>query len=399
MKFEVFWQNPGYTVRPELLEDIECDYLIAGGGITGVSLAYFLARSGAKNIVLVEQHEIGSGATGKAAGTIVTRGERDLLDIMEQFGIEKGTLFWRETHAGLNSLRKIIHDEGIECDAETQDTLYCGFKAKTLVDLYKEYAAERSIEETSVFLEGADFKKELPTPLFTHGILSAKHALSVNPLKLVQGLSHSVEKQGVKIYENTALLRAADGVAETHRGDIRYKKLIWAIDADYPEDEIKNVKTTIIMTRPLQPEELRNIGFADRKKVVFDSRRNHNYFKVTAENRLLVGFGTVTVNKKQRRTDPHFPHLQQLQQFMKKIFPHLNLEAEYAWSGHFGARRHGTQKLPHFLPMIKVQGDTIAIAAAASQVVCHMAAQHVAQKLLGQPSALEGFFTDISLPQ
>jgi len=48
MKHEVFWKNPGYKVRPELKEDIECDYLIVGGGVTGVSLAYFLSKHKSK---------------------------------------------------------------------------------------------------------------------------------------------------------------------------------------------------------------------------------------------------------------------------------------------------------------------------------------------------------------
>jgi len=46
MKHEVFWKNPGYVVRSKLKENIKCDYLIVGGGITGVSTAYFLLKRG-----------------------------------------------------------------------------------------------------------------------------------------------------------------------------------------------------------------------------------------------------------------------------------------------------------------------------------------------------------------
>mgnify|MGYP001576165951 CR=1 FL=1 len=89
MRYEVFWKNPSYKQRKPLTKDIECNYLIVGGGITGVSLAYFLSKFGAKNIVLVERHAIASGATGKAAGTLVLKGELDISDIIELYGKEK----------------------------------------------------------------------------------------------------------------------------------------------------------------------------------------------------------------------------------------------------------------------------------------------------------------------
>ena len=388
MKFEVFWKNPGYAARPELKKDIECDYLIVGGGITGVSAAYFLAKAGKKNIVLIEKHYIGSGATGKAAGTLVTRGERDSVnDTIRKYGIKKAKIFWRVTHEALRDIKKIIAQEKIDCDAQSQDTLMCGFKGKNWDNLYKEYKAEKSIEGTTKLLKGLDLKKELNSNLFDHGVLSKQHGLCVNPLKMIQGFSHAIERRGVSIYENTNLLRIADHTAETHHGAIHFKKLIWAIDTDYPAEEIKNLRTTIIVTRQLTQHELAAIGFSQRKKIVWDSRKNENYFKVTKDSRILVGFGGIVVHKKHRGTDPHFPHLKQLQAFIKRIFPSLDLEIEYAWSGHFGVNKHYSKG-----PFVRFEKDSAAISGAGSQVVCVMAAKHVVHKLLNKKSPLEQFF-------
>ncbi|MBW1997685.1 MAG: FAD-binding oxidoreductase [Deltaproteobacteria bacterium] len=46
------------------------DVVIIGGGIIGVSTAYYLAKRGAGRIVLLEKSMLGSGATGKCAGGI-----------------------------------------------------------------------------------------------------------------------------------------------------------------------------------------------------------------------------------------------------------------------------------------------------------------------------------------
>lgn len=44
--------------------------VIAGGGISGAAIAYFLARRGCSDVLLVERRQLGSGSTGAAAGGI-----------------------------------------------------------------------------------------------------------------------------------------------------------------------------------------------------------------------------------------------------------------------------------------------------------------------------------------
>lgn len=385
MKFEVFWKNPGYKIRPELQNDIECDYLIVGGGVTGVSVAYFLAKSGAKNIVLIEKNHIASGATGVAAGTLVLRGESDIVDIIKTYGKNKGKIYWRAIHEGLEGIKKVIRDENIDCDAEPQDTLYCAFKHRGLINyIRQEYEAEKNLEETTKFLSGEELKKEINTEIFTQGILSANHGISVNPLKLTQNFSKAVEKYGVKIYENTALLETSGNTARTERGNIKYKKLIMAIDADHPAKQVQSQKSTIVITRPLTENELAKTGLA-KKKIVFDARNSYTYFKVTKEKRILAGFGTLTMPKKHRKREPHFPHLKNIKSFLKKLFPYLTLRAEYAWSGTFGITKN-------YQPFVQFKGNTVTIAGAATQVACFMAAKHAVSKILGERSILKGFF-------
>ncbi len=44
--------------------------VIIGGGVTGLSIAYHLARAGADDVVVLEREQIASGATGRSAGGI-----------------------------------------------------------------------------------------------------------------------------------------------------------------------------------------------------------------------------------------------------------------------------------------------------------------------------------------
>ncbi|MBX4198729.1 FAD-binding oxidoreductase [Candidatus Parcubacteria bacterium] len=385
MKHEVFWQNPGYEPRPKLVNDIECDYLIVGGGVAGVSTAYFLAKLGAKNIVLIEKGQIASGATGKAAGSLVVRGESDLVDHINIHGRETAERYWNRIQETLKEMFATIKDEEIDCDAEPQDTLYCGFEHKSDIDLTREYEEEKKIDSRAKFLEREELKKELNTDLYTHGILSVGHGLSVNPLKFTQNLSRALDKYGVTIYEDTSYLGSEGNVAKTPSGNIKYKKLVLAIDADHPALEVTTVNSTIVITRPLTEDELTKTGLIV-KKIVWDSQKDYHYFKLTKDNRLLFGFGGMFVDKNHRDTIPHLPHLEEIKDFSKKLFPYLdNLDPEYAWAGNFGMTNDYE---PHF----KFDGDTIEMAGAGTQVVCFMAAEHIAHILLNKSSPMDGYF-------
>ena len=72
--------------------------VVIGGGVNGSSIAYHLARSGMKNVVLVEKGHIASGPTGRSSGivrqhyTIRTLAEmaRDSLRVFQNFAEQVG---------------------------------------------------------------------------------------------------------------------------------------------------------------------------------------------------------------------------------------------------------------------------------------------------------------------
>lgn len=75
------------------------DVAVIGGGIVGLSTAYFLADAGVGRVVVLERDTVGSGATGRAAGGILLQGESEealrwqleSLALHERFREELGT--------------------------------------------------------------------------------------------------------------------------------------------------------------------------------------------------------------------------------------------------------------------------------------------------------------------
>lgn len=365
------------------MEDIEADYLIVGGGVTGVSLAYFLAKSGAKNIVLIEKNMIASGATGKAAGSLVLKGELDILQIIDIFGKKKGLLYWKANQEAFETIKNIVRKEKIKCDFDLEDTVY-GSTHHEEADVLEEYIAGKDFEKSTDLLVGAELQKIIQTPLFKYATVSKNHGISVNPLQFTQNLSKVTEKYGAEIYEHTPLIKIEKNTALTPKSRIKFKKLILAMDAETRSSKIRKIASTIIVTKRLTKTQLKSIRLIP-KKIVWDSKDIYHYLKITEDNRILLGYGDKHVFKKHTKIDPHEPHFKRIKDFLLRLFPQISPTIEYAWTGSFGSTKSK-------VPLIQAKGNKIIVGGAASQIACVMAAKHIAHKLLGKHTGLDDFF-------
>lgn len=78
------------------------DVVIIGGGIIGTSVAYHLAKRGARDVILVEADLVGSGSSGRSAAMILRQMSREMtirmsqesfkeyLDFENEFGVDIG---------------------------------------------------------------------------------------------------------------------------------------------------------------------------------------------------------------------------------------------------------------------------------------------------------------------
>ena len=363
------------------------DFLIIGGGITGVSVAYFLALNGIKNVVLIEKNNIGNGATGKSAGFLALKGELDLTQIIRKYGRKRGLVYWKGNHDGLAIIRDIIAREKIRCDFELQPTIYGSIAGRKDSEVLGEYILEKDIEKDTELLVGKRLRKEVNTPLFEYAIKSYDHGASLNPLKFIQDFSKVVEKKGVRVYESTPLLKIQQNTALTPRGNITFRKAILAIDVANRSSRIKNLRSTIVITNKLTKKQLKSINLLQHK-MIWDSEDIYHYLKITKDNRILLGYGDKQVHKRHKVARIHHPHIKRITIFLSKLFPDLSPSIEYAWSGDFGVTIDK-------IPVIEFKGNKVMVGGASSQVVCVMSAKHIVHKLLHKKSPLETFFKPI----
>src|SRR5688500_10945443 len=72
---------------PALAEDIEVDVAVVGGGITGVTTAWLLARTG-RRVALVEAHAVGGGDTSSSTGNLYATVSGGLKALRDKWDVD-----------------------------------------------------------------------------------------------------------------------------------------------------------------------------------------------------------------------------------------------------------------------------------------------------------------------
>ena len=111
-----YWAKsaPGREYDPA--RDLECDVVVAGGGIVGVTTALLLAREGA-NVALLEARRIGSGATGYTTAKLSSLHGLTYASLESKHGDDVARAYGEANEEGIAHGRGDSSSElGIECD-------------------------------------------------------------------------------------------------------------------------------------------------------------------------------------------------------------------------------------------------------------------------------------------
>ena len=100
---------------PALAEPNTCDVAVVGGGLAGLSAALELAGRGF-NVVRLEAHEIGWGASGRNGGQANHGLACDQSTIEAQLGLDKARRIWAMSLKALDLLRQRIPRHAIDCE-------------------------------------------------------------------------------------------------------------------------------------------------------------------------------------------------------------------------------------------------------------------------------------------
>ncbi len=322
---------------PALDGEIRADVCVVGGGLTGVNTALELAQRG-HSVVLLEGRRIGWGASGRNGGQLIRGIGHDVSGFAKHVGEDGVRYLQRAGEDSVTLVAERIAGFGIDCD------LRWGF-----CELANTPAQFEGLREERDALAAAGYAHpiELVAPermgqvvasdCYAGGLIDMGSG-HLHPLDLVTGEARAASGLGVRIFEQSPVLRIEHGkevVLHCACGRVRAETLVLGCNAHLDELEprltgkVLPAGSYVIVTEPL-PEELAS-RLIPQNLALCDQKVGLDYYRLTADRRLLFG-GACHYSG----TDPKDIGAY-MRPKMLKVFPQLaNVRIDYQWGGMIG---------------------------------------------------------------
>lgn len=320
--------------QPPLDCDISCDVCIIGGGYTGLSAALHLAERG-YDTVLLEAHRVGWGASGRNGGQVSTGQRRTQTDLEKIVGVSQAKKLWTLAEDAKHLVKSLIRSHRIACDLKP-GILHPDHKA-SYVDHTRRYVEKLQSEygyDQIRALSKSQIREQLGSEYYYGGSIDMG-AAHLHPLNYALGLAAAAKNAGVSVFEHSQVLAYQEGSAckvRLKNGSVTSKFLILACNGylDNLDGRVSlrtmPINNFIIATEPLSEERARELIRDD--VAVADSRFVINYYRLSADRRLLFGGG--------ENYGYAFP--KDIKSFVKpymlEVYPQLeNTRIDFGWGG------------------------------------------------------------------
>ena len=317
--------------RPPLDGEVHVDMGIVGAGFSGLSTALHLAERG-YSVAIIEANKVGWGASGRNGGQIVNGLNAGLDKIAREFGAERAAFIGGLVQEGGRTIRRIIKDYGIPCDLK-DGNLFTAYTGKHMAEFEAKQALWRSYGmDDHEMLDATALRQHVASDVYAGGMLDRSGG-HLHPLNLALGEAEAIEDLGGRIYENSALIRQEGTTLHTATGALHCKAVVLCGNAYLGNTvpaltaRVMPVSTQMVTTEPLGA---RADALLPTDLCVEDARYILDYFRLSADKRLIFGGGTVYGG-----TDPADVRAK-LRPNLEKVFPQLKgVTLDYAWSGNF----------------------------------------------------------------
>ncbi|MGQ3214437.1 NAD(P)/FAD-dependent oxidoreductase [Shinella sp.] len=301
--FDVDWKSPHLwrkttatrNASPALTDDLETDVLVVGGGFTGLAAALGARDSGA-NVVLLEGNEIGSAASGRNNGLVISHHSKASPSELEaSFGKVHGARFNALVAGAADVAFGLMQRFGIDAHQVQEGWIQPAHTKATLARARRFHDEWRAFGAHVSWLDRDEVTERVGSPYL--GGWMVRNSGHINPFAMTVGLAGAVEREGVKLFENTRALRlervAAGWKVYAGSGSVTARAVVLATNA-LTDDLWPGLKHTLIpmkvfqaATEPLA-EDLREQILVGNP-AVSDMRNDLRYFHYDRDGRLVSG--------------------------------------------------------------------------------------------------------------
>lgn len=335
--------------HPRLNGAQACDWLIIGGGITGLAAAYTLvARFPDQRVVLLDRQRVAQGASARNSGFAVSHEMPGADELLGRAGFAGFQTASRIGVAAGQEVRQRIRELGIACEFDDGGYHFAVHQPAHLQHTDAVIQTLEAVGANACYLEGDALRQRLGSDFYRRAIHCAGGNALLQPAKYVRGLADSLPRS-VTVFENSAVLslrRAGRGwQATTESGEITAPRVLACVGAFLPRVGVHDSGTFALelsasITRPLTEARWQSL-FAERTWGVLSTLPGGATLRLLPGRRLLM---RNTVEYRQKDLSPGDLQARQRQHLigLEKRFPGLTAQdLDYTWTGHLSGTRSG----------------------------------------------------------
>jgi gamma-glutamylputrescine oxidase len=336
---------------PELCGRREVEVCIVGGGFAGLNAALGLIERQVRDIVLLESHRIGHGASGRNGGFVFAGYSRGEAALLRELGPKRAVAAYRGTRDAVELIRRRCDTYAISCDRRDSGVLWANWFRDPAILRARQRLLADYFDTDWTWVDQAGLRQSLLTKRYADGLLEPD-AFHFHPLNYAVGLAQAIRASGAGVHESSpaiALEPTASGWrVRTPSGEVLARQVVLACGGYLAglrrrvDASVLPIATYVMVTEPLGTR-LAEVMRSDA--AVYDSRFAFDYYRPLPDTRLLWG-GRISILE---RSPQQIQRL--LYRDMLAVFPQLDgIRIEHAWSGLMSYARHQMPQITRLEP-------------------------------------------------
>jgi glycine/D-amino acid oxidase-like deaminating enzyme len=378
-----------HAISPEVAENIRCDALIVGGGITGSLIAERLTRQGL-DVVIIDRELPGRGSTTASTSMLLWEIDRPLTRLTEAYGFERAARAYHASLLAVIGLKSLVLQLGVSCEMRDKNSLYlaAGSSSEELLSehrLRKRAGLPGEFLDHSRLLDGFGITRA--------GAIVSPSAADADPMQLAGGLLGIAAARGARIFEGEAVAfdAAARSVGVLLKNDrqIEARSVVLATGYVMPDiihSTIHKVSSSWAIATIPQPHKIWKGG-----ALIWEDSTNYLYARTTRAGRIIIGGEDSEQIVEADARDRLIPEKAEvLAQKLAALWPPASEDIEFRWSGTFDNTADG---LPLIGPVPGAKGIYAAYGYGGNGITfSFLAAQLIGDLIAGSTSSLASDF-------
>lgn len=220
-----FWNKDEKSKFEELNDNITVDVCIVGGGLTGMSTAYYLSKQG-KTVAVLDRDLISSHTSGANTGKVTSQHGLIYKYLYDSNGKEYARKYFDANEEAIKNIKEIIDRENIDCNFE-EKSAYVFTKSVNELD-----KINQELECCKKLGIPAELVNEIELPIDIVGAIKFENQAQFDSVKYVHGLANAIINNQGKIFENSRVIdieeKNDEYIVSTDKGSVISKYVVIA---------------------------------------------------------------------------------------------------------------------------------------------------------------------------